>query len=212
MKTKDKILTTALFLYNTEGTAHVSSRHIAEQMGISDGNLRYHFPRQEDIVFALYEQITREIDKELERIDIGRTSLADIFDSQLKVMHIFSTYRFIFKDFSGLVRKSEMIRKHFLELMEGRKASLAMMLEILRQRGLLREELVPTDYLYFINNLGILNNFWLNDAEIFHEQITPEVIRQYAVQLFGTLTPYLTHKGLKEFREWEQKNGNIITE
>lgn len=212
MKTKDKILETALFLYNTEGTSHVTSRHIAEQTGISDGNLRYHFPRQEDIVFALYEQLTREIDRELESIDIGQTSLNDIFDSQLRVMHIFCNYRFIFENFTGLVRKSGKIRKHFLQLMEGRKTAIAMMLEILRQRGLLREELAHTDYLYFLNNLGILNNFWLNDAEIYHEQITADVIRQYAVQLFGTLTPYLTSEGLKEFRGWELKNGNAITE
>ncbi len=41
--TKQAILTTAIDLFNDKGTAAVSTNHIAEAMGISPGNLYYHF-------------------------------------------------------------------------------------------------------------------------------------------------------------------------
>jgi len=41
-KTKDKILRTALELFNNEGESQISSVDIASVMGISPGNLYYH--------------------------------------------------------------------------------------------------------------------------------------------------------------------------
>ena len=41
MKTRDKIIEQAIELFNDKGAANVTSRHIAEAMDISHGNLCY---------------------------------------------------------------------------------------------------------------------------------------------------------------------------
>ena len=60
MRTKDKILVTALQLLNEHGVKSVTIRDIAAEMGISHGNLGYHYANMELIIYALYEQLVKE--------------------------------------------------------------------------------------------------------------------------------------------------------
>lgn len=62
-KTRDRILQKALTLYNERGTSAVTTNHIAEAMGISPGNLYYHFRNREEIIrniFTIMEDESRE--------------------------------------------------------------------------------------------------------------------------------------------------------
>ncbi|VAW08376.1 Transcriptional regulator, AcrR family, partial [hydrothermal vent metagenome] len=61
IKTREKILRTALALFNAEGEAQVSTVDIAAVMEISPGNLYYHFRGKEAIIEALFDDFEREI-------------------------------------------------------------------------------------------------------------------------------------------------------
>src|SRR3990167_11063697 len=55
--TKTRILDAALTLFNERGSANVTTNHIAEAMGISPGNLYYHFRNKAEIVRGLFQRI-----------------------------------------------------------------------------------------------------------------------------------------------------------
>jgi len=55
--TPTRILDTALVLFNDRGTANVTTNHIAEAMGISPGNLYYHFGNKAEIVRGLFARV-----------------------------------------------------------------------------------------------------------------------------------------------------------
>lgn len=197
MKRREKILQTALILYNEHGIDNVSSRQIAEKMGISDGNLRYHFPKQDQLVFALYEDLVAKIDIQLAAFMGKDLSFQNLFASQIATMEVFLSYKFIFQDFAGVMRRFEPIRIHFIQLMEGRAVFFAQVVELMKNRGLFRKKLPAKAYSEFAFNMGIINNFWINDATIFHAEVTSEVLHKYAVRIFYGMVPLLSQKGLK---------------
>lgn len=62
MKTRDRILATALQLFNDEGIGKVSTNRVAEAIGISPGNLYYHFKNKAQIAERLFTRL--ELDSE----------------------------------------------------------------------------------------------------------------------------------------------------
>ena len=61
MKTRDRILECALALFNQEGEPNVSTLEIANELGISPGNLYYHFHGKEPLVLELFERFQAEM-------------------------------------------------------------------------------------------------------------------------------------------------------
>jgi AcrR family transcriptional regulator len=65
--TRDKILEACRTLFNERGPAEVTTAEIAQAVGISEGNLHYHFRRKQQILVALFEQFEAELDRVGER-------------------------------------------------------------------------------------------------------------------------------------------------
>ena len=62
-RTAERILGTALELFNRFGEPNVATTLIASDMGISPGNLFYHFPAKELLVNALFDEYRHDLDQ-----------------------------------------------------------------------------------------------------------------------------------------------------
>lgn len=88
---KQDILNTALQLFNENGYRNTSMRSISDNLGISIGNLTYHFHKKEDILIALlqipdftkqgpannFEELFLQIDAMLESLIVNRFFFSD---------------------------------------------------------------------------------------------------------------------------------------
>lgn len=99
--TRDRILLTSLALFNAEGLAAVSTHKIAAEMGISPGNLHYHFKTKQLIVDWLF----RRFEQRLDLLNASSSSISAIDDLWLALHLQFESineYRFIYRDMAFL--------------------------------------------------------------------------------------------------------------
>jgi len=91
--TKNKIVRVSINLFNELGLANVRLQQIADEAGISVGNLAYHFKNKEAIVSQVYEQLFADFSAIL-ALYLRTPDLSD-FDALLaRYFHFFQQYRF----------------------------------------------------------------------------------------------------------------------
>lgn len=101
--TKSRILDTALDLFNEQGTAPVTTNHIAEALSMSPGNLYYHYRNKAEIVRGLFARITAAW---AANYAIPADALPDLAMVERMVVGNFAIqarYRFFFRDLTLLL-------------------------------------------------------------------------------------------------------------
>ncbi len=200
MKTKEKILSTALDLFNTEGLQKVTLRKIAGSMGISQGNLNYHYKTKGDIVAALYYQLVEEMDQEMKKVVKEQPVMSFLFESSLTSMRTLYAYRFISKDLYHVLQAEVELTKHYLKLQKLRRQQYLTLFHHMISEGLLRSEDFEGEYERLYERMNILGDNWIN-AAIFFAPKGQSMVEYYHKLLFEVIYPYLTKKGKKEFCE-----------
>ena len=200
MKTKDRILNTALSLFNQQGIAKVKLRTIAQEMGISQGNLNYHFKKREEIIESLYFQLVEHIDQSMAEIQVDQLSLKLMFDLQNIILTHFYNYRFFLLDFVHITRAHPKIRKHYLKLSKQRQTQFTALMAVLVEQKIMRAEQLPNEYQYLYTRFQILGDFWISSAEVSNSKITKRTIATYQEIIAQMIYPYLTAKGRKAYQ------------
>ena len=207
MKTKDKILVESLRQFNEKGTDQVSIRSIARAIGISSGNLTYHFKNTDTIIYNLYLQLAEEMDGQVVQVQQKEISLIGILRQSEESFRILYKYKFLFLDFVRIARKIPALREHFRQLMKMRQLQFRMTIDDLIQQDILREEWVEGQYNHLILRIIIFSDSWIPDAEIHFDEAGENVIQFYSTLFISSIVPYLTPKGLEEYQKLVQERG-----
>ena len=110
-KTKDRILQISLQLFNERGERSVTTNHIAAELGISPGNLYYHFRNKQEIIKELAQQYQSET-LEMLALPTDRPLNANDKISYFQALsNQLWAYRFIHRDVYHLVENNEDFRK-----------------------------------------------------------------------------------------------------
>ncbi|MEP2829723.1 TetR/AcrR family transcriptional regulator [Parvibaculum sp.] len=192
MSNRDRILEYALTLMNEEGAEAANTTRIAAELGISPGNLYYHFRNREEIVRVLFETLQAEFRAVLVE-DVGPPIRPARFAAfYLRSFDLAWRYRFFFGGLLGLLRRDEELARSYRALQEwaiGELESIAGQLvkdgSMSRPRGRdgLRSVALNT-WLIWMN--------WIRFLQISgKEAVTPSDVAAGANQLFDVLVPYL---------------------
>jgi AcrR family transcriptional regulator len=117
--TRARIVDAALALFNAEGSHAVSTRHIAARLGISTGNLYYHFGNKEEIVLALYERIETRLGEILAPPPVGSPRTFDEVLGYLDAIfaHLWQ-FRFFYRDLNALLRDVPGLKERYRQFAE----------------------------------------------------------------------------------------------
>jgi AcrR family transcriptional regulator len=201
MTTKEKILEAARELFNKEGIDAITTRHVAARLGISHGNLCYHYPRKEILIEKLYYELVEKLDEAIGRASGGELTLASVFALTRYTFEVQYHYRFIMLHMVEIMRKIESVGTHFRGLLAKRKVQFGFLIEGLIGNGLLQPERFPGQYGHFITQFYIVGDFWISEAEILFEGPEAGKIPYYTRLAQAMLLPYLTEQGLAEFEK-----------
>ena len=112
-RTRERILETALQMFNDLGEPSVATTAIAFEMGISPGNLYYHYRSKEAIVTDLFAAFRREIETTLAAPEQRLPNAEDCWLFLHLVFEAIWKYRFIYRDINDLVGRYRGIGAQF---------------------------------------------------------------------------------------------------
>ncbi|HYG38844.1 MAG TPA: TetR/AcrR family transcriptional regulator [Cytophagales bacterium] len=195
MTTKEKILETALKLFNERGTDQITTRHIAAEMKISHGNLCYHYPKKEEIIKKLYEELVQELDNEISKVQLNVVSISLLIQMAEITFGIQLKYKFFLIEIVKIMRDIPEIKTHFRSLYQKREAQFTFIIEKLISESLFNASLFEGNYEKIIKQFYLIGDFWISEAEILFEGSPEEKLRTYVEIATAFFTPYLTQKG-----------------
>lgn len=208
-KTKEIILDTALRLFNDRGLSKVTLRTIANEMGISQGNLNYHYKKREDIIESLYFRLVGNIDDMMSQINQDLDLFSVMFLVSEKMMSSFFDYRFFLTDFVQIIRENEVIRNHYSALVIQREHQFIGIFNTLIAQGYMREEIFEGEYKNLFMRFQILGSFWIPSTVILSEELNKAAVNRYCNLLNEMIIPYLTARGQKAYQDHEKITFNV---
>ncbi|NBC08819.1 MAG: TetR family transcriptional regulator [Bacteroidetes bacterium] len=201
MATKDRILQAALRQFNQLGTDQTTVRSISEEVGISHGNLCYHYKNTDELIKALYLQLVGRITPHAEGAFQQNLSLEDVWEQSWSTFTLMYEYRFLLLDFARIIRRIDSMRQNFRQLMVLRRHQFQHGIQQLVANGWMLPEPLTGQYDHLITHLLVIGNHWITESTIQSEEEEEEEerIRYYHRAMVSLLFPYLTERGKQSY-------------
>jgi AcrR family transcriptional regulator len=198
-KTKQKIVRTALSLFNELGYKEVTIRMIALKLEMSSGNLNYHFKKREDILEALYFQMVQAFDERIDNLSETEISFEQIKSDIQRSMERMVEYKFIWTDLYSILRGHDRIFNHFSGVYQDRIAGNLFLFNRLHEMVLMRSEVFKTEYAMLAERMINYGDTWIYSSEVYRREHTKKEIESQSASMLSMLYPYLTDKGAEQY-------------
>ncbi len=188
---RERILDAALDLFNRDGAANVTTNHIAAALGMSPGNLYYHYRNKAEIVRALFARITAAWATNYALPDGGAPSIALMERMVAGNFAIQAQYRFFFRDLTLLLNADSELASSYRSNRDSGIANTRQLIAAFVAGGILRPFASDAELYDLSDLLWLVGDFWLvfrdsggapfDDAEmargirLFHRLLTPHL-------------------------------------
>lgn len=186
--TKQIIIESAIKRFNSEGFGKVSMYEIAKDLGLSRGNLAYHFKDKDTLLTAITAQMWKKLEERREKT-LSFPSFKNITLEFHKLYEIQKAYSFIFLDTHVL--KHPLIKTQFREMIakyiQDNKTIIAFAVKMEN----MKPEAIPGTYNQLALVTWMISFFWLGQQVIrddFSEKLADKA-------LWSQIIPHLTEKG-----------------
>ncbi|AZA77736.1 TetR/AcrR family transcriptional regulator [Chryseobacterium sp. G0186] len=202
MNTKEKILHKALELFNEKGYNNITTRHIAADLGMSAGNLHYHFKHSEDIIKILFAELTLRMDELLNKMKkIENKTLEDLYKLTFSTSEIFYSYRFIFINFVDILKKIPEINSHYEEIHVNRKEEFQLIFSGLQKNNILQKDIPDFIMDSLVQQIFIVADNWLTHNRLILKLNKKKALHHYTILQMNLFYPYLNKEQQKLYEQ-----------
>lgn len=147
VKTRDRIVSTSLALFNELGEPNVTTLLISDEMEISPGNLYYHFRSKSDIVGELFNQYRAAMDDLLAippDVDVGLDQLGFFLHLLFETLE---RYRFLYHDLVNILTRYPDLKTAFRKILRRKEQGFRTLCDSLKRQGLMSMDTPTLDAL-----------------------------------------------------------------
>ncbi len=191
MKTKDRIVAAALQLFNERGEANVTTNHIAAHLGISPGNLYYHFRNKNDIIHRIFLQYADHLRKSFTPVSGQESASPAVWLHYLDaIYYVMWEFRFFYANLNDILQRDPALHQQYLAVQQELTVNLQALLRELNNQQVLAipdEEIEPLTEV-----LRMLVSFWVSyqSAQSLTPCISQSVLYQGVARVLLLLKPY----------------------
>ena len=199
MDTKDKIIATAIDLFNIHGTKAISTNHIAKEMGISPGNLYYHFGSKNDIIRSISDNFSNDLGSvliiQLDTISDFSSNLTSLFNRFFKIQQ---SYQFLFLEGVYLTKQDSRLLDNYTNLRSLiKKGYHELLSNLVKIKVMKRQSLNIIDDL--LDAQWIIMWYWINHTILDKNTYDDSQIKKGIKLSFSIIKPQLTSIGKVAF-------------
>ena len=158
-RTADRILDVTLELFNRFGEPNVSTALISAELGISPGNLYYHYPAKDMLVERLFDRYATSLDNLLKAADEVR-HVEDAWLFFHMQFELIWQYRFLYRDLNDLLSKNRQVETRFQQALKDMTQTVQRMLAGLTRTRALR--LADPDAESVATAMVVVSTYWLS--------------------------------------------------
>ena len=193
-QTAERIVASALGLFNRFGEPNVAATMVAADLGISPGNLYSHYPGKEDIVNHLFGQYLND----LQALLPASQDVKDLEDAWFFMHSLFELvwrYRFLYRDLNDLLSKYRQLEQQVKQVLANKHAAFLTLLKRMTDQGLLTQNTTERDS--SATQMLVMLTWWLSYEYVRDPRHALEDanaqggVSRGAQQVLGLLLPYL---------------------
>lgn len=196
MKTRERILSISLDLFNREGEADQSAVDISNEIGISPGNLYYHFKGKDAIIRALYDRFEEEMSMILAGSEGGLASFEDNWVFLYIILEEIYDFRFFYRELGLLLGRYPDLLKRFRRITAAKWNTIETILDDMARDG--RLFLDPRLKEPLTRQILMTLTFWLNQEQLRSDAYHgPDLIHETVFQIMTLFIPYMGEAGFE---------------
>ncbi len=204
MRTRDKIIQASIELFNQHGERQITTNHIAAHLGISPGNLYYHFRNKNDIIVNIFAEYTQLLDHSFKPPSDEEDVLANFanyFDSIFELMWRFN---FLYANLPDILARSEDLQKKYSDVHEHLIDKIINLVTWLKQNDIV--EIDDEDIPGFANALKLTVTFWVSYLKVQAPNVTINKSKAYegVLMILLQFKPYINAAALGEIKRLKE--------
>jgi AcrR family transcriptional regulator len=190
-RTRERILEVSLALFNQFGEPNVTTSFIADELGISPGNLYYHFHSKDEITNPLVAAFEREIEGVLTAPATRPANVEDIWLFLHLLFEAIWRYRFLYRDLNDLLSRNRTLEIHFKRLLAHKTEAACALCNDLVRHGQMRAH--PVEIRALGTNMALVATYWLSFEYVRSPRhlVEAEVLARGAYQAMAMIAPFL---------------------
>lgn len=212
MRTRDKIIQASIELFNEHGERQITTNHIAAHLGISPGNLYYHFRNKTDIIQHIFSDYKVQLENCFAPPEFRQNTISMLRHSLDALFELMWRFSFFYSNMPDILSRDPELQQSFHEVQAEQVKRMVATVTELKDNGVITID--SNDILDFVHAIKVTATFWISYIKTQQPNTTIEkpMIYKGVLTVLLMLKPYLNEAEQEGFKLLRQHYADLAAE